>query len=106
MKKKESEKKMEKEEEKEEENQKQPPPPPNPSVSPMKPLTRDAYGGGIYGTDDEQERKPVNPPASATQSADGPEEEASVQRKQKSPPLPPSTGIEILISPASLIFSD
>ncbi|KAK9112531.1 hypothetical protein Scep_020050 [Stephania cephalantha] len=53
----------------------------------MKPTTKDAYGGGMYGTDDQvQPKKEV--PASETQSADGPAE-PTVEPKHKPPP---STG--------------
>lgn len=69
----------------EEEGQRQKQPP---SVSPMEPLTHGAYGGGFYGTDDEPSKNPVKPPASKTQSADGPEE-ANIQPKHNPPP---STG--------------
>lgn len=78
------------------EKQKQPP-----NISPMEPLTHDAYGGGLYGADDEPSRKLVKPPASTRR----------VQMGQRGPTSSPSTShrrqpvIEILISPASLIFS-
>ncbi|XP_034677292.1 uncharacterized protein LOC117907752 [Vitis riparia] len=65
------------------EKQKQPP-----NISPMKPLTHAAYGGGLYRADDEPSRKLVKPPASNTQSADGPEG-PNIQPKHKPPP---STG--------------
>ncbi|PKU59417.1 uncharacterized protein LOC110103590 [Dendrobium catenatum] len=63
-------------------------------ISDLKPLTHEAYGGGMYGKDDvkdgsggelEQRRKP---PASETQSADG-ISEPSTEPKHKPPP---STG--------------
>ncbi|KAL5209324.1 hypothetical protein ABZP36_004947 [Zizania latifolia] len=57
-----------------------------PNISEMKPLTREAYGGGMYAY--EERRDPTRPRASATQSADGPEEAAT---KPKHTP-PPSTG--------------
>ncbi|KAI6690645.1 hypothetical protein NL676_027473 [Syzygium grande] len=65
-----------------------------PHMTPLKPLTHDAYGGGMYGTDDRQgqqqeERPPASkPPASDTQSADGPVG-PPVQPKHRPPP---STG--------------
>lgn len=59
-----------------------------PNISPMEPLTREAYGGGMYGTEAGQRQKPRNPPASDTQSADGPVEPVT-QPKHKPPP---STG--------------
>nr|GLL32361.1 uncharacterized protein LOC104101135 [Ipomoea trifida] len=68
-----------------------------PYISPMQPLTKEGYGGGFYGKDDEpaqnknnnnQSSKPPAVAASKTQSADGPEE-ATVQPKHQPPP---STG--------------
>ncbi|RAL43217.1 hypothetical protein DM860_009999 [Cuscuta australis] len=61
-----------------------------PHISPMQPLTREAYGGGMYGKDDDEEPplKKSNPPASQTQSADGPEETPPPPKLQP----PPSTG--------------
>ncbi|CAA0831145.1 transcription activator-related [Striga hermonthica] len=60
-----------------------------PHISAMQPLTKEAYGGGMYGTDDGEPKQPEKkPPASATQSADGPAE-ATVEPKHKPPP---STG--------------
>ncbi|XP_006649343.1 uncharacterized protein LOC102710000 [Oryza brachyantha] len=57
-----------------------------PNISEMKPLTREAYGGGMYAN--EGRRDLARPRASATQSADGPEE--ATIRPQHTPP--PSTG--------------
>ncbi|KAK3038855.1 hypothetical protein RJ639_028577 [Escallonia herrerae] len=51
-------------------------------VSPMKPVTQGAYGGGTYGTKKGQPEKPAKQPASDTQSADGPDPEP----KHKPPP--------------------
>ena len=82
----EMEKEKEKERDKEEEDvekQKQ-----APNITPMKAVTHDAYGGGMYGTEPGQPKKPVRPPASETQSADGPVEATP---KPKHTP-PPSTG--------------
>ncbi|KAF8780109.1 hypothetical protein HU200_001766 [Digitaria exilis] len=63
-----------------------------PSISEMKPLTREAYGGGMYAAEDGRSRRdPARPRASATQSADGPEEAKAAGEKPKRPP-PPSTG--------------
>ncbi|KAI3464710.1 hypothetical protein Pfo_021373 [Paulownia fortunei] len=59
-----------------------------PYISPMQPLTREAYGGGMYAAEEGEPKQPEKPPASATQSADGPAE-ATVQPKHKPPP---STG--------------
>ncbi|KAL6649156.1 hypothetical protein ACP70R_013380 [Stipagrostis hirtigluma subsp. patula] len=62
-----------------------------PNISEMKPLTREAYGGGMYADEGEQRRRePGRPRASATQSADGPEEQEPAGRP--SHPPPPSTG--------------
>ncbi|KQK23797.1 uncharacterized protein LOC100823816 [Brachypodium distachyon] len=61
-----------------------------PNISEMKPLTREAYGGGMYGSEEGggRTREPGRPRASATQSADGPEEPVARPRH----PPPPSTG--------------
>ena len=60
-----------------------------PNISEMKPVTREAYGGGMYGNEEAgAKREPGRPRASATQSADGPEE--PVGRPKHTPP--PSTG--------------
>lgn len=63
-----------------------------PFISPMQPLTKEGYGGGLYGKDDDDDDKAAqrknNQPASKTQSADGPEE-GTVQPKHHPPP---STG--------------
>ncbi|PIM98985.1 hypothetical protein CDL12_28526 [Handroanthus impetiginosus] len=59
-----------------------------PYISSMKPLTREAYGGGMYGTKEGKQKPPKKPPASATQSADG-LAEANIQPKHRPPP---STG--------------
>ncbi|XP_031254644.1 uncharacterized protein LOC116112661 [Pistacia vera] len=58
------------------------------NISPMKPLTREAYGGGMYGKEPGLEKKPEKRPASETQSADGP---VGPDIKPKHPP-PPSSG--------------
>ncbi|KAL1809952.1 hypothetical protein ACET3Z_026942 [Daucus carota] len=62
-------------------------------ISDMKPLTKEAYGGGMYGHDDDDDKtgQPENTgktPASDTQSADGPVG-PTVEPKHKPPP---STG--------------
>ncbi|KAJ1298929.1 hypothetical protein BS78_01G491700 [Paspalum vaginatum] len=65
-----------------------------PNISEMKPLTREAYGGGMYAAEEGARRGPARPRASATQSADGERE----QEEQAAPtgrlghPAPPSTG--------------
>jgi len=61
-----------------------------PNISEMKPLTREAYGGGMYASEDRR-RDPARPRASVTQSADGPEEARAADAKPSHPP-PPSTG--------------
>ncbi|KAE8680359.1 Detected protein of unknown function [Hibiscus syriacus] len=59
-----------------------------PNISPMYPVTHDAYGGGMYGTEQGQAKKPEKPPASETQGADGPDE----GRKEPKHKAPPSSG--------------
>lgn len=61
------------------------------NISPMEPTSKEAYGGGLYGKEEEegkQHNKLNKPRASETQSADGPAE-ATIQPKHTSPP---STG--------------
>lgn len=58
-----------------------------PNISPMNPVTHDAYGGGMYGSEPEQKTL-SKPPASETQSADGP---IGPDNKPKHTP-PPSSG--------------
>jgi hypothetical protein len=63
-----------------------------PNISEMKPLTHEAYGGGMYAYEGPGARRgPSRLRASATQSADGPEE-AMANRTKPSHPPPPSTG--------------
>lgn len=59
-------------------------------MTPMVPVTHGAYGGGMYGTEDGQSGTATvkKPPASDTQSADGPAE-ATIKPKHEPPP---STG--------------
>jgi hypothetical protein len=61
-----------------------------PNISELKPMTREAYGGGLYAAEDtaKSTKEIPHPRASATQSADGPEQQAP---KPKHKP-PPSTG--------------
>ncbi|EYU17506.1 hypothetical protein MIMGU_mgv1a026572mg, partial [Erythranthe guttata] len=60
-----------------------------PYISAMQPVTKEAYGGGMYGTEEGEAKQPAGKlPASATQSADGPDE-ATAEPKHKPPP---STG--------------
>lgn len=60
-------------------------------ISPMEPVTHNAYGGGMYGIEEAQPQKPdaAKPRASETQSAEGPVEFPEVQPKHTPPP---STG--------------
>jgi hypothetical protein len=59
-----------------------------PNITLMKPVTHDAYGGGMYGTEPGQLKNPTKSPASEAQSADGP---AEATAKPKHTP-PPSSG--------------
>ena len=65
-----------------------------PQVSRMEPVTHGAYGGGMYGTEkDQQEEEKDNQqqtkaPASESQSADGPVDKNVIKFKHH----PPSTG--------------
>ncbi|KAF3446879.1 hypothetical protein FNV43_RR12059 [Rhamnella rubrinervis] len=80
---------------------------PPPNISPMEPITHGAYGGGMYGIDDDQQQerqqhKQANkPPASETQSADGPAESVSscsanaIHLKHKPPPSSGDRDIDI-----------
>ena len=61
-----------------------------PNITPMKTVTQDAYGGGMYGTEPGQPKKPEKPPASDTQSADGPVEATPTPKPKHNPP--PSSG--------------
>ncbi|KAL6990511.1 hypothetical protein U1Q18_043100 [Sarracenia purpurea var. burkii] len=65
-----------------------------PNISPMEPITRGAYGGGMYGTEVGQPEKPRKPPASDTQSADGPAE-PETQPKHKPPPSSGDRDVDI-----------
>ncbi|XP_010494164.2 PREDICTED: uncharacterized protein LOC104771343 [Camelina sativa] len=70
-----------------------------PYISQMQPVTHEAYGGGLYGKDDEKETTNLEkegkdvekehlqhkPPASETQSADGPDEVKTLTPKHKQP---------------------
>ncbi|KAJ4777878.1 transcription activator-like protein [Rhynchospora pubera] len=61
-----------------------------PNISELKPVTREAYGGGLYVSEDKTavNKEGSQPRASTTQSADGPEQRAP---KPKHKP-PASTG--------------
>lgn len=68
----------------------------------MLPVTKEAYGGGLYGKEEgkrEQDNKPNEnkPPASDTQSADGPAEATTttVHLKHKTPPSSGDCGRDI-----------
>lgn len=95
MEKKEEKPRKNEEEEEEEAGQRHQPP----YISGMEPVQREAYGGGLYGKEEGQPNRPTgNPPASSTQSADGPDEATT-----KSPHLP--LVIVTLISPVKPTFS-
>lgn len=66
---------------------------PPPNISPMEAVTYGAYGGGIYGT--EKGHPPQKPPASDTQSADGPLEFAELKLNHTPPPSTGDTDIDI-----------
>ncbi|XP_062098697.1 uncharacterized protein LOC133804565 [Humulus lupulus] len=71
-----------------------PPPATAATISPMEPLTHEAYGGGMYGHDDDDDGQPrqpaAKPRASESQSADGADESTEVRPNHATPP--PSTG--------------
>ncbi|WRX30403.1 hypothetical protein QQP08_022890 [Theobroma cacao] len=61
----------------------------------MQPVTRGAYGGGMYGNEEQgQTKRPEKPPASETQSADGPDE-ARYKPVNKPPPSSGDRDIDI-----------
>ncbi|XP_020574226.1 uncharacterized protein LOC110020456 [Phalaenopsis equestris] len=62
-----------------------------PNISDMKPVTHEAYGGGMYGKDDVEDGgqgQMRKPPASETQSADGIWDRPAEPKHKP----PPSTG--------------
>eukprot|EP00257_Ricinus_communis_P000813 XP_002510654.2 uncharacterized protein LOC8267891 [Ricinus communis] len=59
-----------------------------PQLTAMKPVTHDAYGGGMYGSEADEPQKQSKKPASDTQSADGPAEKTTEPKHKP----PPSTG--------------
>ncbi|KAL4557575.1 hypothetical protein LXL04_035758 [Taraxacum kok-saghyz] len=69
----------------------------HPTISTMEPLTHEAYGGGMYGKDDDKSppKNPKERPASETQSADGPSETTPVELKHKPPPSSGDRDIDI-----------
>ncbi|PIA53384.1 hypothetical protein AQUCO_00900158v1 [Aquilegia coerulea] len=67
-----------------------------PAISMMKPVTKGAYGGGMYGTEQAKPEIMSKPPASDTQNADGPvESERTVEPKHKPPPSSGDRDIDI-----------
>ncbi|KAL1225073.1 hypothetical protein V5N11_019205 [Cardamine amara subsp. amara] len=74
-----------------------------PYISEMQPVTHEAYGGGLYGKDDDEkeakniEKEPNKPhhPASETQSADGPDDAKTMTPKHKPPPSSGDRDIDI-----------
>ncbi|KAF8094417.1 hypothetical protein N665_0364s0038 [Sinapis alba] len=83
-----------------------------PYVSQMQPVTHEAYGGGLYGMDDEKEKdaktikrdaKDIEKetphqhhrPASETQSAEGPDEAKTTKPKHKPPPSSGDLDIDV-----------
>lgn len=85
---------MEREQQRREETKKMEQEPPQ-NISPMQPLTESAYGGGMYGTDDDgQQQSLQKKPASDTQSADGPVE-AGMKPKHAPPPSSGDRDIDI-----------
>ncbi|KAI3807753.1 hypothetical protein L1987_23687 [Smallanthus sonchifolius] len=69
----------------------------HPVISSMEPLTHEAYGGGMYGKDDDKPppKDARELPASETQSADGPSETALTEPKHKPPPSSGDRDIDI-----------
>ncbi|KAL4300474.1 uncharacterized protein LOC107608280 [Arachis ipaensis] len=66
-----------------------------PQISRMEPVTHGAYGGGMYGTEKDQQeeeekdnQQQTKAPASESQSADGPVDKNVIKFKHH----PPSTG--------------
>ena len=69
---------------------------PTSNISPMEPINRDAYGGGMYANEEGQPQRPAaKPRASETQSADGPAEFAQVRPKHTPPPSTGDRDIDI-----------
>ncbi|KAJ9186363.1 hypothetical protein P3X46_001943 [Hevea brasiliensis] len=52
-----------------------------PQISPMKPVNREAYGGGMYANEPGQPQKVNKKPARETQSAGGADEKATTEPK-------------------------
>ncbi|KAL3505474.1 hypothetical protein ACH5RR_035315 [Cinchona calisaya] len=65
-----------------------------PNISPTQPVQIEAYGGGLYGKDDDQPKKPHPGRASETQSADGPLP-PTIKPKHKPPPSSGDRDIDI-----------
>ncbi|CAF1701033.1 BnaC03g23640D [Brassica napus] len=82
-----------------------------PYVSQMQPVTHEAYGGGLYGMDDEKEKEAKtierdakniekdphqhHRPASETQSAEGPDEAKTTKPKHRPPPSSGDRDIDV-----------
>jgi hypothetical protein len=66
-----------------------------PQISRMEPVTHGAYGGGMYGTEKGQPEKQTKPPASETQSADGPVDKDTIKLKHNPPPSSGDRDIDI-----------
>lgn len=67
-----------------------------PQISRMEPVTEGAYGGGMYATEkDQQQEKQIKPPASDTQSADGPVDNNTMKPKHDPPPSSGDRDIDI-----------
>merc|ERR1711915_119853 len=61
-------------------------------ISDLKPVTQEAYGGGLYGTEKDAPQRPKDrPPASQSQSADALAGDVSLANPLSRPP-PPSSG--------------
>jgi hypothetical protein len=62
-------------------------------ISDLKPVTQEAYGGGLYGTEKDAPQRPKDrPPASQSQSADALAGDVSPAKNPLSRPPPPSSG--------------
>lgn len=68
-----------------------------PQISRMEPVTQGAYGGGMYGTEKEEptKQKQTKPPASESQSADGPVDKDAIKIKHNPPPSTGDRDIDI-----------
>ncbi|XP_057418074.1 uncharacterized protein LOC130712256 [Lotus japonicus] len=66
-----------------------------PQISKMEPVTHGAYGGGMYGTEKEQPQTQNKPPASQSQSADGPVDKDTIKPINNPPPSSGDRDIDI-----------